>query len=429
LAHNVRVEATGAINVTSTGGVGLTSDMAMYLGNVNSGGVVNLKTNGLGASIIDTGANGGAITANGGLVLTSLSNIEGESGAALRMTLTNGALDAEGSGTVDLAEQSGDLDALRAVSDTGTVTVSDLNGNITAGSIQGVTGATVDASGSIFNAYNDALAPFPNVSSSSGNVTLTAGSGAGDTIGLSTNPLDVDVTAGLLNATAGGSMYLHASGSDNLSLGTLTSNSGDVNILADQSIFNGYAVGVTTTNIDARNVNLTATNGTIGSSTESLYIESSYSANGSLYAKADGNVYITQNGKGVSPLNLNVGYVQSLTGDVTLTAANGSIANADLLAYPVQIVGNTINLTAPAGSIGSAANVLVIDSQNPSPGKINASALDDIYLAEASGAMAVGTIQSTAGNIQLSVREQASHTGANFGMDSVASVTAGPGRL
>ncbi len=423
LAHNVRIEATSTINASSTGGVGLTSDMTMDLGVVQSGGVVNLQTNGVGASIIDTGATGGAISANGGLVLNSLSNIENSTGGALRMTITNGGLDAEGNGTVDVAEQSGNLDALRAVSDTGMVTVSDAAGNITAGSIAGATGATVDASGSILNAYDDALAPFPNVSSTNGNVTLTAGTAAGDTIGLSTDPLDVDIPLGLLDATAGGSMYLHASGIHNLSLGTLTSSSGDISIHADQSIFDAYAVGVTTTNIDARNVNLTATNGTIGSGTEPLFIESSYSATGSLYAVAHGSVYITQNGKGAAALNLNLGYVQSQTGDVTLTAADGSITNADIVADPIQVIGDNLNFAAPNGSIGHA-NVLVIDSQNPAPGKINATALDDIYLAEASGAMAVGTIQSNAGNIQLSVREQATHTGADFGMDAVATVAA-----
>jgi hypothetical protein len=195
-------------------------------------------------------------------------------------------------------------------------------GNLNVGAVTSVTG-TVDltASDSILNGTG------ANELVSGKNIVLNAKTG---TIGSSSSPLqvnsgavtavaaqDVDIATvtGDLNATSvtsqNGNVNLEAD-DGSVNLGTVTATEGDVTVTASNSILN--ADQRSTANIAAKDVTLTATNGSIGSTSGPVVTQ----ANGIVNASAGSNIFLTQLGTLYSQTLL------SRTGSINVTVQNGN---------------------------------------------------------------------------------------------------------
>ena len=107
---------------------------------------------------------------------------------------------------------------------------------------------------------------------------------------------------------------------------------------------------------------------------------------------AGGNVTVDNKG------DIHVKTVSATTGDVELTAENGSILNR-LENSDVNLKSVDIRLTAETGQIGESTARLVVDSA----GKVNAEARGDIYLEERNGDLVSDTMTSQTGLIDLLV--------------------------
>ncbi|MBK8083037.1 MAG: hypothetical protein IPK28_03915 [Devosia sp.] len=209
---------------------------------------------------------------------------------------------------------------------------------------------------------------------------------------------DVDVsTAGLINASAGGSIYLGTTSM--LRLGTIAAGNGEsVRVKAKGALVNGLTGnGI---NITGSDIVLEAADGGIG---ENQAVTLSMFAGGSLVARAADDIRLT-----APTSDLLVDSIYSRSGDVYLNATLGSILDA-LGTDSEKIRANFISLNA-AGSIGSATDLLEINvtgqySNDPADastrGTIVAAAGGDVALRETDGDMNVRHVTSTAGDVYL----------------------------
>src|SRR5262249_61352403 len=135
-----------------------------------------------------------------------------------------------------------------------------------------------------------------------------------------------------------------------LRVGTITSTASDVTLTAPTgSILDAVGdanesvsyTGVVA-DVNGNNLTLTSVPGTIGTASNPLEINSSYSAPGLLTATALHSAYLTETAG-----DLNLAQVLSRTGDVTLIARSGSIVGSG--ASPA-VLGNNIVLNATGGS-------------------------------------------------------------------------------
>jgi len=157
----------------------------------------------------------------------------------------------------------------------------------------------------------------------------------------------------------------------------------EANLTAAGSILDVYGTG--DPNVTADIVNLIA-DGTIGGADDYFDVECFVNAN------ATGDIFINEVND-----EMEVGLIASSTGDVHLTAPNGSIVDGsedDI----VDIIARSITIDA-SGSIGEAANVLDVDTS--ATGILNASSATDISIVERSGDMNVGLVDSDTGTIRL----------------------------
>ena len=135
-------------------------------------------------------------------------------------------------------------------------------------------------------------------------------------------------------------------------------------------------------NIEARNLDLVANTGTIGTNANPFDINSSYFLKGYVNAEAEHTVHLIETAG-----TMHVGIITSRTDDVTLITTSGSILDFhdDNLN---NISGVNINLIANLGDIGEKYDALEIDSSSPAQGWLNATAIgSDIDIAETSGAL------------------------------------------
>ena len=115
--------------------------------------------------------------------------------------------------------------------------------------------------------------------------------------------------------------------------------------------------------------------------------------------------------------------VESVAGSILDVPDNNDAATGDAAA---DVVGVNVYLFASHGGIGTAANVLEIDSGNPRDGLVNAAALNDIFLYELAtlasdfGNLNVGDVTSRGGNVSLRVQYGGVLDAAN---DAAADVT------
>ena len=154
--------------------------------------------------------------------------------------------------------------------------------------------------------------------------------------------------------------------------------------------------------IGAKNLTLTATGGSIGSSAQPLNVV--LWPNGSLTATADNQGVYLDLSSGASIAQITSGDTTDGYGDVVITASGDLLPESGLAAGTVNVTGDNITLTSTStgGEVGNPASPLVIQANSvPAAnggvlgGVVNVTAQGDVGLVQNSGDLLVGTIQST----------------------------------
>jgi len=180
------------------------------------------------------------------------------------------------------------------------------------------------------------------------NISLTAGTGVVGAAGAVIRTDLTDGVAGKLDTASAGSVFVTETSGD-LRLGAVSSNAGDVTLVAAGAILD--FANDAASDVDGRNVTLTATAGGIGILANPLDVNTAVSGLGIFKATATNDVFVTET---TGDLTLDV--VSSTTGGVTLKASAGSLVDtADSGA--ADVIGTYAVLSANA-NVGSAANPL-----------------------------------------------------------------------
>ncbi len=292
------------------------------------------------------------------------------------------------------------------------VYVQQINGDLLLQQVTAITGvAQLTANGSI--AVDTTTSSHIDVFAQSLDLEVTGN------VGSSTTRLLIQLGAtGDLTGNVTGNTFIESTSA--LNVGKFVSTGGDVDLLIDtgdanlgQIIADAGTVKVftelgditnintgATTDISAEGVSLSAVQGDIGSAVDAVTIDTSSSTTGVVFAFAYGGVYLDDvNG------DLRIDQITGEHGDVTLIA-DGSIVDGDDDTR-TKIFGVNITLTATTGGIGSATHDLNVDSSDPTPGVLNATANDGIYITQTAEALNVGQLQSTLGDVRLTVPEVA----------------------
>ncbi|MGH3551947.1 MAG: beta strand repeat-containing protein, partial [Mycobacterium sp.] len=242
---------------------------------------------------------------------------------------------------------------------------------------------------------------------------------------------------GQINVSAGKSVYLDSDQTIRIVqvIAGTTENYGDNVRIATigqtaESILNAQSgnSNLTSANIEGQNLVLEAATGTIGGSGGVDPITLDLVADGTLTARAQGDVNIYSIAGNLPSDNGGSMYLQSVFsagGDAYLTADNSILDpfdNVSTIGKAVQINANHIYLDAINGSIGSVydgqPDFIGIEAAQTFAGSIDATAHGNIYLFETSLNLYVHQILSQAGDVdlqaQLSIYDQA---------------TAGPGNV
>lgn len=170
--------------------------------------------------------------------------------------------------------------------------------------------------------------------------------------------------------------------SDTLLNGAIRNVSGAVNLASDRgSILSLHAGAV----VEARDINLVAVMGDIGTSHQPVNVDL---AGGAFNAIAKGNIGVTE-----LDGDLRIGSVVTL-GDVVLQA-DGAISAYAIGALNVS--GKDVHLASINSGIGSDSGALIVDTT----GVLSADAKGRIYLAELHGDMKVNKIRSLEGDVVL----------------------------
>ena len=251
-------------------------------------GSVSISTD---ASILSTGAN--QLIRAEDITLESSGGAVGDDSIAVKISHTEGELDVRADEAIYVSAPAGDIRIGEIVSGGPVVLTAD--------------GSIIDGARDV---HNDMI--------TGTNITLIASTGG---IGASTNPLDID--SDTLTASAAGDIHINETLGD-LNVMRVISSSGDVVLTADGSITD--AAGDDLSNVTGTNVNLIASTGGIGQSSNPVDIDSAYAGPGVLVASADKGVYLVETSGA-----LNVSQATSNAGDVWLAVADTEDAGEDLV--------------------------------------------------------------------------------------------------
>lgn len=426
------IQATGLVGTSSTSGVYLNQSSAdLHLGSINNTGgnaVITADGGSIYLGSIQSPAGNTTLTSSGSIlnsgtapditsenvILTSQNGSIGTAGTPVTITAT-GQLIAQANQDADISEVLGNSNVTSIVSTNGNVMLTDQGGNVNLGTITALKGNTsvTATQGSILNAGNP-------VNISSGNVTLNAQEGP---IGATVAPLNI-IATGQLTAQAiqdaditqvAGNLAVNSvtssTGSVNLNvpagdadLGVIASPGGNTVVSASGSILNATSQ----TNITAGSLNLNAQNGSIGTSAAPVNIDvagqvtaqANQSVNlaavlGNLNVNSitstKGNVVLTD-----ASGNVNLGAVTATAGTTAIIATQGGILNTGT---GVNVASGNITLTADAGPIGSATAPVTIDAT----GQLNAQATQSVFINQIGNSLAVNSVGSATGNVNLDV--------------------------
>jgi hypothetical protein len=241
-------------------------------------------------------------------------------------------------------------------------------------------------------------------------------------------PLITPTTNWLVDYPVAGTYYFHSvnAGSGDvvltavagdLSIGSISATSGTATLTASGSILDGdndSAADVTAVNI------LMAAQGTIGTDSNDLDINSLATGSGQVTATAGQNINMEEKSG-----DLRVGAIVSTGGNVTLNA-QGSIIDVDSDSA-ANVIGSHVTLIANSGTIGTVGNAFDINSGASS---LTANASGDIYVIETTGNLNVHAVTSTGGNVTLetlngSIRDADNTAASNINGDIITLVASG----
>ncbi|RLL51276.1 calcium-binding protein [Mariprofundus sp. EBB-1] len=288
----------------------------------------------------------------------------------------------------------------------GSVNASMISGNINVGLINASIGTvSLRASGSIADMQLDDLAPVSNINANS--VMLTAG-----TIGQAGNYLEVDSaqTGTVSAAVTTGDMFINELVGD-MTVGTISAGAGAVNLTAAGSLLD--RVG---SSLSGGTVNLTSRSGTIGTAANLLDIDSTV-----LSATAATDAFLNE-----TTGDMNINTVIASAGSVTLQTTAGSMLDANNNGLS-NINGAQLFMTANGGSIGTATNLLDIDS-TALPTAVTATGATGVYLNETAGELNVQTATAMTGNIILATTDAAT-AGQNINVNATTQINAVAGNV
>jgi hypothetical protein len=202
----------------------------------------------------------------------------------------------------------------------------------------------------------------------------------------------VNQTAGTMNvgtvASTNGNVNLNAQSGD-IDLGTVNANKGTATLNASGSILDTNKTAAS--DVNAVNLNLTASGGSIGTDADPLNINSSVSSAGKVIAAANQGVYLNETAG-----DLNLGTVRSTTGDAILTA-DGSILDTNTTTAS-SITANNITLTATHGSIGGTTPTTL---EITAAGQLTGNANQNVNITQTTGSMNVNIVNAANGNATL----------------------------
>jgi hypothetical protein len=396
-AGGANISLTKTNNTTST----ITISENGTSGNIDLGGSIN-NMSGLttissaNGNIVNTGGSSELVESNF-ITLNAANGAVGSSGTPINVQVDNGYINSAAKNDIALDQVTGNLLAGSISSTAGNVyltsagSILDGNGssslvsggNITLDAIAGAIGTSssallIDATGNLTGqaqtgAYiTQTTGPMNvnNVTSNTGNITLSASNG---NVNLGTNSVDALAP----NTSTASVVTINANGNINDS-STSTAISGDTIVL-----------------------NSTSTTGNIGSPGNPIEVRNSLNAPGVVSGSTiNGNMYVNE-----TVGAMNVGTITSTGGTVNLSTTSGPILNGDgILGMPanVNVTAPNINLTSNGSTIGTSLNALDVNNTS-STGGLNATAPGDIYITDTVGNLYLNSVTSTtAGNVGLS---------------------------
>ena len=302
--------------------------------------------------------------------------------------------------TGDLDIQAGDDIHLNALNDININKIYSNTGNIKLIS-EGNINANVLVNLSDLDAENKTYVNIANIKANNLDIISTDG-------GIGTVNIDID---GIVNAQAQKSIILSNTNHvvpdaaknditqartyvDDLRIGTIYSETGDVVLSSERSILDAKAGE--DLNISGSNIALIANLGSIGTVTDDLNIKST----GVLTASSYDNIYLT------SPDNINISSVDSsakeenkyvMLENVVLNSGGNILDGSDFEYYNIE----SKNITLNAAKIGDESNYLDVNSD-----VVNATAPSGIYLEETDGDLNI-TANSASGNIMTTANDGA----------------------
>ncbi|MEW5821533.1 MAG: hypothetical protein AB1782_15175 [Cyanobacteriota bacterium] len=216
----------------------------------------------------------------------------------------------------------------------GDIFISEILGDMELGTIESIEGNVTlrTENGSIVSVLEDDS--IPNIVAH--NIDLQANNGS---IGSAIDDVLIDITECSLNAYADQDIYVTEFDGD-LGLSIIDAGNGTVNLKTlNGSILDDMAGEEA--NIIAQNIQLTATNGSIGTAQDDINVDLTASTLG---ATATNSIYITENSG-----NVKVNKLQSTLGDVILKLLNGSVSsnigtNENIIANNTKVSAKDISL-------------------------------------------------------------------------------------
>jgi hypothetical protein len=379
---------TSTISITQSGASG---DLQLAGGIRNQSGTTTLTA--ANTNIVNTAGSSELVESNYINFNASKGQI-GSSATPINVQVDNGYVNATAHNDIALDQVSGNLNANNINSSNGNVYLT------AAGSILDASGA-VDGGNLVLDAINGSIGTSTTPVSIVATGTLTGQAQTGAYLTETTGPMNVNnVTSNTGNITlsaSNGNVNLGANSVDALapntsaaSVVTINAN-GNINDSSTSTAISG----------DTIVLNSTSTTGNIGSSTNPIEVRSSLNAPGVVSGSTNsGNMYVNE-----SVGAMNVGTITSTGGTVNLTTTQGPILNGDSIlgnSSNVNVTAPNINLTSNGSTIGTSLNALDVNTTS-STGGLNATAPGDIYITDTVGNLYLNSVTSTtAGNVGLS---------------------------
>jgi len=382
-SKSLNVEVNGLFTGTATNDINLRTFSGLNINDItSSNGNVNLVVDN---NIWSNSASDANITAKN----LNISSIDGSINDINIKLDSNGILNASANKDINISNANTVIPTSLQITDTDSETdksikkaqVYNMINDMNIGSIESKNGSVnLTSERSITDAKSD-----ESFNIKAADIVLKAGAG---NIGKN-NDINIEST-GILTAIASDTVNIKAN-SGNIKIHKIKATYdqdtlSNVNLVAENSILDGTLKEES--NIESANINLVAGNGSIGTSSDDLNLDSQPI----ISATADKDINITE-----MTGNLNLDTVTSTNGNIKITA-DGDILNHKNDGT-ANIIANDITLISNNEAIGSTAGALNVRSYNK--GLFTADAKKLIKVTATSGDLSVNYIKTTGGDLVL----------------------------